>query len=50
MVDLDDLLNCLRCDPVSGRRSRIRSYYYAALESERECGCAVSDLDGAVGI
>jgi hypothetical protein len=49
-VDLDDLLDRLRGDPVAGRGARVRGYYDAALEAEGEgCG-AVGDLDGALGV
>lgn len=49
-VDLDDLLDRLRRDPVAGRGSRIGGDDDAALEAEGERGCAVGDLDGAVGV
>lgn len=49
-VDLDDLLHCLTCYPVAGRRSRVGCYDDAALEPEGE-GCGtVGNLDGAVGV
>lgn len=49
-VDLDDLLDGLRGDPVAGGGSRIGSDDDAALKAEGE-GCGtVGDLDGTVGV
>lgn len=49
-VDLNHLLDRLRRDPVTSRRSRIRRHDDAALETERQCCRAVGNLDGAVGV
>lgn len=49
-VDLNDLLDCLTGDPVTGCCSRIGGDDDAALEAEGESGCSVSDLDGAIGV
>jgi hypothetical protein len=49
-VDLNDLLDCLTCYPVSGCGSRVGGYDDTTLEAESEGGSSVGDLDGAVGI
>ena len=49
-VDLDDLLDSLRCNPVPGCGSRICCYDDASFESESEGGRAVGDFDGTVGV
>ncbi|GKT42341.1 tRNA pseudouridine synthase 1 [Colletotrichum spaethianum] len=49
-VDLDDLLDCLRGDPVSGCGTGVGGDDDATLEAEGEGRCAVGDLDGAVGV
>ena len=49
-VDLNDLLDRLGGDPVSGRGSRVGGHNDAALEAEGEGRRAVGDLDGAVGV
>jgi hypothetical protein len=49
-VDLNDLLDRLRGNPVAGRGAGVGGYDDAALESEGECRRAVGDLDGAVGV
>ena len=50
MVDLDDLLHRLACDPVALRGARVRSHDDTALEAECQRGGAVGELDGAVGV
>lgn len=50
VVDLDDLLDRLRRDPVAGRRARVRRHDDAALEPEGQRRRAVGDLDRAVGV
>lgn len=49
-VDLDDLLDRLRRNPVPRRRPRVRRDDDAALESKRQRRRSVRDLDGAVWV
>lgn len=49
-VDLDDLLDGLRGNPVTGRGTRVGSDDDAALESEGQGRCSVGNLDGAVRV
>lgn len=49
-VDLDDLLDRLTGNPVTGSRSRICSDDDAALVAEGEGGGAVGDLDGTLRV
>ncbi|KAK3994987.1 hypothetical protein QBC44DRAFT_390739 [Cladorrhinum sp. PSN332] len=49
-VDLDNLLDRLRGDPVAGRGARVGSDDDAALEAEGERGGAVGDLDRALRV
>lgn len=49
-VNLDDLLDGLRSDPVTGCGTRIGRDDDSALETEGEGGSSVSDLDRAVGV
>lgn len=50
VVDLDDFLHRLTCDPVACCRSRIRGDDNTALETKSECSRPVCNLDRAVGI
>ena len=47
VIDFDDLLNRLRGDPVTCRRTRVGCHDDATLKSECECRRAVGDLDRA---
>lgn len=49
-VDLDDLLDGLRGDPVARRGAGVGRHDDAALEAEGEGRGAVGDLDGALGV
>lgn len=50
LVDLNDLLDCLRSNPVAGCRSRICGRDDATLEAEGKRRRSVGDFDGAVGV
>ena len=50
VINLNNLLDSLRSDPVSSRSSGIGGDNNASLESECECGGSVSDLNGAVWV
>ncbi len=49
-VDLDDLLDRLRGDPVALRGPRVCRHHDAALEAEGQRRRAVGDLDRAAGV
>lgn len=50
VVNLDDLLDRLTCDPVSRRRPRVRRHDDAALEAEGQRRRPVRNLDRAVWV